>query len=1043
MKKKNEKILVSAIAGMTALQGFGSTMMGVSAHEDNLAQTHVAKVKQETSKKDNLEGQLHDTKQVVDERVRAEKKAEEAVGVAKQEVEVVQTDYDAQDQVVQQNYQVVYDAIMKELQPLMDEIHSLEAQIQEAKTDLDAKISASQKAAADLEEAQNTLAEKKSALEELQTKLETFGNVEDLTKELEEATNEKTAAEATVNEAQKHVDEANATLSNATQDVNDKQQAVDQATEEYNAALEDASKKQEIVKEKQDLVDSYNDENGFEKCEAELEQAKTDLDVANDNLEQAKEKVDAATAAYDEAVSSQQQAQQDYDAACQELANANTSLSQTQEALDKAQQKSEASQSQLESKNNEIVDLNTKIEGAQSDVDKAQSDYDKALNEYNSISSPVEQAQKKLSEFESKYATDLARLNQGSKGYFDSIGASDMADFVFDANCDNEARAHLASYTKMGQTDDATSLENMQASIAYLKECNEIRKQEGLSELKVSAWLMAIAQVNANYSKINVSHAGLYACAENLSWGYGYANTSGSPFRGWYDEEKADYLAGNPKHKTVAHYKNIVEPEFTVTGFALGTNGPHGMVHTQEFLDEVMGVDDEVQMSVSEFEQSFNHYYNNLKSVDAKHKALQNAVKNASGTTVKDDSSLKSAMALLNSKKDTLAGLQNQLAQANQAKKDLSNQVSTNQNRVSELKGSLQNVSDAVKQKESVKANKNEKLNEATKIVDSKRSEKEAKEKDFVATQKEQSTIQNKVDTLRDRLNNWDAYKEQAGVDFKSAKEDFEKANAQIGVSKTKLDQLKDEHSKAVEVQNEAQSKADEMLEILHQKQASLDTSMNRYNAAKQANDDYKNMVDGLERVKQELSDTSNRIETLKGEQQSLKTQIQEKTDQIQLLNEDLMKNKSEALPHQMLMNLLNETKANGSKVDLSSAQDEGLKNQMISLGKDVDALKEIQTKLDAAKKNYEDTYNVYMDAKSSRLDAETSYNKAMQELNAFLMQKTETEPKKDIVKTSVQTNSDSVNTGVETKAFIPMMASMLAALGVIGVVNKKRKEED
>lgn len=486
-----------------------------------------------------------------------------------------------------------------------------------------------------------------------------------------------------------------------------------------------------------------------------------------------------------------------------------------------------------------------------------------------------------------------------------------------------------------------------------------------------------------------------------------------------------------------------MEPEFTVTGFALGTNGPHGMVHTQEFLDEVMGVDDEVQMSVSEFEQSFNNYYNNLKSVDAKHKALQNAVKNASGTTVKDDSSLKSAMALLNSKKNTLAGLQNQLAQANQAKKDLSNQVSTNQNRVSELKGSLQNVSDVVKQKESVKANKNEKLNAATKIVNSKRAEKEAKEKDYVATQKEQSTIQNKVDTLSDRLNNWDAYKEQAGVDLKSAKEDFEKANAQIGVSKTKLDQLKDEHSKALEVQNEAQSKADEMLEILHQKQASLDKSMNRYNAAKQASDDYKNTVDGLERVKQELSDTSNRIETLKGEQQSLKTQIQEKTDQIQLLNEDLMKNKSEALPHQMLINLLNETKANGSKVNLSSVQDEGLKNQMTSLGKDVDALKEIQTKLDAAKKNYDDTYNVYMDAKSSRLDAETSYNKAMQELNAYLMQKTETEPKKDIVKTSVQTNSDSVNTGVETKAFVPMMASMLAALGVIGVVNKKRKEED
>lgn len=61
----------------------------------------------------------------------------------------------------------------------------------------------------------------------------------------------------------------------------------------------------------------------------------------------------------------------------------------------------------------------------------------------------------------------------------------------------------------------------MQASIAYLKECNEIRKQEGLPELKVSAWLMAVAQVNANHAKYNIEHAGVYVTGENLAWGYG------------------------------------------------------------------------------------------------------------------------------------------------------------------------------------------------------------------------------------------------------------------------------------------------------------------------------------------------------------------------------------------------------------------------------------------------------------------------------------------------------------------------------------------
>ena len=71
-------------------------------------------------------------------------------------------------------------------------------------------------------------------------------------------------------------------------------------------------------------------------------------------------------------------------------------------------------------------------------------------------------------------------------------------------------------------------------------------------------------------------------------------------------------------------------------------------------------------------------------------------------------------------------------------------------------------------------------------------------------------------------------------------------------------------------------------------------------------------------------------------------------------------------------------------------------------------------------------------------MDAEKTYNTAMQSLNDYLLEPT-------VVKTSdtTVTSNDSVNTGVETKAFVPMMASMLAALGVIGVVNKKRKKED
>ena len=79
-----------------------------------------------------------------------------------------------------------------------------------------------------------------------------------------------------------------------------------------------------------------------------------------------------------------------------------------------------------------------------------------------------------------------------------------------------------------------------------------------------------------------------------------------------------------------------------------------------------------------------------------------------------------------------------------------------------------------------------------------------------------------------------------------------------------------------------------------------------------------------------------------------------------------------------------------------------------------------------------------YIAGEQDLMDAEKTYNTAMQSLNDYLLEPT-------VVKTSdtTVTSNDSVNTGVETKAFVPMMASMLAALGVIGVVNKKRKEED
>lgn len=825
------------------------------------------------------------------------------------------------------------------------------------------------------------------------------------------------------------MDDANTVLSQATSDAANKKVALDQANQGLNAALADVSEKQKIVEEKQALVDSFNEDT----TKAELEQAKTDLNLAKDRLSKAQESVDVATSVYNDAVSAQEKAQQAYDASCQDLENAKASLSQAQDALDKVQEDVNNLESQMEAKNEEIKGLNTKIDAAKSDVDKAQSKYDKALNDYNSISSPLDQAKKNLSDFETQYATELARLNQGSKGYFDSIGCSDLANYVF--KVDNSAEGKLASYTHLGQVDDATNLENMQASIAYMKECNEIRKQEGLPELKVSAWLMAVAQVNANHAKFNIGHAGVYITGENLAWGYGEANTDASPYRGWYDEEKAEYLAGNNNFSDIGHYLNIIEGRYTLTGYAIGTNGKYSTTHSQEFLDDAIGIDDDVQMTVSEFEQSFNNYLNNLQSVDSQHKALQDAVKNAASLNTKDDTALKQAESELNSKKSVLSGLQDQLAQAKTDKNTISENVSVKENEVSELKDSIKDLSSQVKQKERVKSEKETQLKEAKKNAESKANEKKDKEKDFANIQNEQSAIQSKIDTLSERLNHWDANKAQANQELQSAKDSLEDAKALAKTQKENANALKDEYEKALDVKSKAKENADKYLAILKQKQDTFNEKVDHYNAAKQASDDYKNTVEELNVIQQEVSEVTNKIQSLQEKQKTLKADIQTLNDEIMTLNESLTKSKDKALPEQTLMNLLNETREKGSKVDLSKVEDATMKEKMTSLAQNVDALNEINGVLEIVKTNYQTKYELYLDAKKEKADAESNYNKAMQALNDYLKSQSTKE-------TEVTTNKESVHTGVDTNVMGSMLTSMAAGLGLVGILHKKRREE-
>lgn len=1026
MKKTNEKVFMSVIAGMTALQGVSSTMMNISA-----TTSHVANAKQTMTKSDEFESKLHDAKNIMDEKKIDFDSAKGASSVASKQLEIVQAAYDARDASVKQNYQTTYDAIMNELQPILNEIESLETQINDSKKELEEQTTLNEQASANLEQAQKDLDAKKTELADLQNKLASLGDIADLTTALETAKSEQATANETLTSAQEKADAANTELTNAIADAEAKKVAVEEASAAYNNAVADVTAKTNIVAEKQAIVDQFEDENGIENARAELETAQADLAVAQNNVTALSEAMTQAQTAYDTAVNVQQTAQTNYELATGELETAKTNLVNAQESLNKAQADYDANQKEIEAKNNEISALNTQIANAQSEVDKAQADYDKALNDYNSTSSPLEQAKKNLADFESKYATELSRLTAGSKGYFESLGCSEDVLSVF--KVDDSYQGEVAGYTHMGQTGDATSLENMKASIPYLRECNEIRKKDGLPELSVSMFMMAIAQVNANYAQVEGNHSSAYGTCENLAWGYGEAGTGASPFRGWYDYEKKQYDAGNHKFSEVGHYLNIVHPANTITGFALQkVNG----VYAQEFCEPNSFVKD-VILSVDEFETSFDNYYNNLKSVDAQHKALKDAVNNAGGATTKDDTALKNAEALLNAKKNALTGLQNKLTQVNNAKATLEANATVMNNTVTEAKNAVQNAENTVNQKKADVTNAEQKLSEAKTNVEARETAKAEAEKKLADAKANVNNIHVRIDTLNDDIANWYTNKAKARKELQAAQENLKTANNVKTEAKKAFEKANEDVAKAEAVRDEAQIKADQACEELEKATADFEAKSEATDKAQKAVDDYNTSVEAVKNAQAEMKIIGNQIDALKAVKESTNEKISSLKEQIKALNETLTEKKADALSFEQARTVLNDVMDQGSKADLTSVENEKIRAFLSQLGATVDERDVVQKSLEKAKNNYVEKYNLYLDAKEAFLKAESDYNEVLSQLNAFLFeQNKETIPaKKEEAKT------DSVNTGVSTNVEASVATAGLALAGIVLTETKRRKK--
>lgn len=205
------------------------------------------------------------------------------------------------------------------------------------------------------------------------------------------------------------------------------------------------------------------------------------------------------------------------------------------------------------------------------------------------------------------------------------------------------------SEVKLGQgVKYADFLQNVKASISYMRALNNYRVHRGLQPLQVNLKMIATATLDTFFSSHRFEHAKFYNTYENIAWDnvnstQDYTGGSDSEanmtgyMKAWITEEKVIYdqlraqgftdaqiKQDYNKYEQVGHYLNFIEPNIKGQGFALGNNGD-----IEGYYDGIgiWNADFSYDMTVDEFEKAFNEYVNGSSNANDHKTKVENARK--------------------------------------------------------------------------------------------------------------------------------------------------------------------------------------------------------------------------------------------------------------------------------------------------------------------------------------------------------------------------------------------------------------------------------
>lgn len=1029
-----KKVMLLVAAGM-AMQS-----MGVTAYAKEITEPtdFMSTVKQTQSKEDVLADAILQAQDAV--------KSKKALLLeAQAELDKVQPKYDVTKQAYEQaSYKynqmessvnsAVLDAMKSNLQDIknkkkdLDQVALEKANAEKAKKEAEDTYN---KAASELEKAQKIYDEAVQNLDDVSFK----ENVEKAKQAIDEAKTAVMQAQTELNDAKTQQEELSAKVLECETALSDAQNKLQESLDaKANAENTLASLQQQLSE-----ANGKDNSEQIQGIQNEIQNLELEINNYNSKIESMNSEIAALQ-------SSLSKAQMDLDVAKSNVEDAVSNYDTKVEEQNKAQADMDEMEEQATLKDGEIAKLQEAVELARTKFEEAKAKFDAESSQLNDKKAAVEAAQKKLESLNDAYQDALNQWNQGSYGYFKSIHAEYPLYMMEDENLTNKDNLYEC---KLGVDTDPTNLDNMIATIDYIKQCNALRKQNGLNELKVDLSLVVIAQIDASGNIAQLehnskwTHLGLYNCGENIAYGPKYYN----PFKGWYDSEYKSYQDAiasgkypNLENMTsmevystwpdlwekIGHYYNILDERYNYTGFALGQTvkvNPGCNDYSQTF--GFTGSD--YTMTVDEYEKSLTSYVNGLKDVFKQHEQALEEYTKANEELLKAQKEMATYKTVEEAQQTYLKALDD-LSNGKAEFNTFMNGYLAQQKNLEQAKANVQTALDAIDLAKSQQENIENQIHDLDSFISNKMDELSATKE--LAAKAKKSILDKEAEIQKLNQSKLDVDKIKANI---SKQESIVKDKTDAWqLALHEVDQRQSELDSAEKDLNNQLVVVDEKKGVLKDKEIEFNKREEDYQNLLKLNQNVNDAFANLENAKNAVV----KAETVKTDLATKVKKLEKALDQLTMEYTKLNSEKDKVDSLVACYNNLKEKKSDTEVLTIDGYESictllKQYKAALLDLNEKKQVYQEVKDKFDVLNTAYQNAKADYDRAIIQETNAKNNLKKHLEE------GKEEVEKKQDDTK-----QSSSVNTGVVTAIAGFGMTTVLGAAGAVVATRKLSRKE-